>query len=453
MSRRRGPIPVSTVSIPKTDVKTDTKLDSEQGATPAETAALQGKGDSPPAQAADSIPKQPGGDQVPAETPDGDKRPSYLRNFGGDQEQQDAIEALRLLAQELPADADVREVDDDDTSPLEDVERQQRERTEHVIQEAMRTGNAVVWVLAQGVSLAVKGKWHRDTGQSLDDYVKGLTNRSASYFRRLRQATPLALEAAERFGKILVPGPSRDLLKIEQQHGRTAALDLYNVLQRAGGQASREITAAVIAKAGDALPAALPEDEEEVAVIYKEAAQAALSVPIGTLKSSAGSKGAGGSSAGAVTRIPVTVTKELSDTLDQWATSLTESLHGLTISKNDVIAHSLALAASHGQESLGLLAARIEQQHATHVGKGVIRFEWRSGGYARSAERRAKGQYGKWGETPYPCAHEEKGANGPPCEQAAIWKITRTRRKQTAVSYYCDAHLPETDTPPGRWEE
>lgn len=476
--RKRGPIPVSTVSTPKTGTVAGTKSSTPeqatatQNATLAETDAQQQdqadavqeqaeaapQDEAPAASAADGIPEQTGGDRAPAKRTDGDKRPGYLRNFGGDQEQPDAVEALRLLAQELPADADVREVDEDDTSPLQDIERQQRERTEHVIQEAMRTGDAVVWVLAQGVSLAVKGKWHRDTGQSLDDYVKGLTKRSASYFRRLRQATPLALEAAERFGKILVPGPTRDLVKIEQQHGRKAALDLYDVLQEEADEAGREVTAAVIAKAGDALPAALPDEEKETAVAFKKAARAALSVPIGTHGAGQGGTGAGANGGGGApavsTRIPVTVPKEVSDTLDKWAEVLTEHLHGITVSPNDIIKHSLALATSQEQQSLGFIAEWIEKQHAAHVGKGVIRFEWRAGGYARTAERRDKGHGAKKGETPYSCTHEEKETKDAPlCGQLAVWKVTRTRRKQTTAAFFCDAHLPDADTPPGRWKD
>lgn len=173
------------------------------------------------------------------------------------------VAALEELAASLPALDDIREVPDGDNSALTDVEREQKNKTEGVIRTAVAAGNTAVWVIAQGLERAAKGKWWRGTHGTYEEYVKELTGRSASYARRLRSAAPLALETAARTGRVPNPGQADETRKVEKQHGTEAAILLFDVVAEITEEMGGEPTAQVLRAARQELPPALPDVPEQ----------------------------------------------------------------------------------------------------------------------------------------------------------------------------------------------
>lgn len=410
--------------------------------------------------------------------PSGDAEPSggqggtnLLDNFGGGRPGTpegvtDAVAAVWQLANQMPKPVDIKEVPEDATTPLSKRELRQKTQMEGVVESALQAGDAAVWVTAFGLELAKRGSWHRDTHRYFEDYVQDLTNRSASYFRRLRQATPLAFAVYERHGVILVPGQARDLLKTEQTHGIQAAVSMFGVLRNEAEEAGRELTASIISKAHAALPPALPDDEAEVQNLMVSSARRAVSVPIGTQrngddtdnadgkKNGDGKGDQDGATAEPTVRLSLTLPESLAKDLEGWAGVLSKHLHKVKVDRQDVIEHTLTLALAQGQESLNFIADRIEAEHSVLTEPLLARFEWKAGGISRVAERRYKGHRPpRRGEPAPSCAGkdgEEKDA--PACPDTAVWKIERTRKK-TTTAYYCPFHLPEKDTPTGVWRD
>ena len=180
----------------------------------------------------------------------------------------DTIDAVLRLAEGLPSLDDVREVAEDDTSELSDQEQQQKEQTEEVIRTALSAGDAALWVIAQGLDRAAKGKWWRRTHRTLGAYVEDLTKRSAVYGRQLRAGAPLALETARRTGTVPNPGQVKETRRTEKLHGRDAAVTLYEVVRDVSAELGERPTAASLRAVHEQLPARLPEvpDQQRAAI-------------------------------------------------------------------------------------------------------------------------------------------------------------------------------------------
>ncbi|MFF3679871.1 hypothetical protein ACFYYS_38620 [Streptomyces sp. NPDC002120] len=204
-----------------------------------------------------------------------------------------AVNSVIGLARALPALDDVRKVVEGDDSELSLTEVEQRARTEEVIATALAAGDASLWVIAQAVERAARGRWWRKTHPTLEAYVQDKVGRSASYARRLRAGAPLALETAERTGVIPNPGQIRDMRRTEQQHGTDAAVTLFDVLVQVTADLGSAPTAISIKAVHEALPPVLPELPEQQRSVIEETTREVLgaseieqesngSVPIGT---------------------------------------------------------------------------------------------------------------------------------------------------------------------------
>ncbi len=188
----------------------------------------------------------------------------------------ESIDAVLRLADGLPSLDDVREVAEDDTSELTETERQQKAQTEEVIRTALATGDASVWVIAQGLERVAKGKWWRRTHRTLAAYAEDITGRSAVYARQLRAGAPLALETAGRTGTVPNPGQVKETLKTEKRHGREAAVTLYEVVRDVSAQLGEKPTAAALRAVHEELPANLPDVPEQQRAVIEETARTTL---------------------------------------------------------------------------------------------------------------------------------------------------------------------------------
>ncbi|MFI5672747.1 hypothetical protein [Streptomyces sp. NPDC051704] len=199
-----------------------------------------------------------------------------------------AVNAVIGLARALPTLDDVREVPEGENSELSLTEVEQRARTEEVIATALAAGDASLWVIAQAVERAARGRWWRTTHPTLEAYVQDKVGRSASYARRLRAGAPLALETAERTGLIPNPGQIRDMRRTEQQHGTDAAVTLFDVLVQVTADLGSSPTAASIKAVHDALPSVLPELPEQQRSVIEETTREVLGAPELERKSNGG---------------------------------------------------------------------------------------------------------------------------------------------------------------------
>lgn len=195
----------------------------------------------------------------------------------------DPAEDLLALAEQLPKLDEVRAVDEADDSPLTLTEQAQRTATEQIIEQASRSANAALWIIAMGLERAAKGRWWRGEYATFDDYVRAKVDRSSSYVRRLRAAAPLALEAGRATGVMPNPGQARELHKTEQRYGRARAVKAYATTLTATAEAGVPLTAAHLAAVHRALPRTLAvADEDQAAVIIEQATRATVGVPIDT---------------------------------------------------------------------------------------------------------------------------------------------------------------------------
>ncbi|MEV6133177.1 hypothetical protein AB0M05_41365 [Streptomyces violaceusniger] len=194
------------------------------------------------------------------------------------------FELVLNLARGLPDLADVQEVADDDTSELTETEQRQKGETENIIRGAAAAGEAAIWVIAEGLQRAAKGRWWRSSHPTYEQYVYDLTGRSASYVRRLRAGAPLALETAARTGLVQNPGQNRETRKAEQQHGKDAAILLFQVVTEVTEELGDKVTAETLRAARLELPAALPAVPEQQRAEIEQSTRKALGqgVPIDT---------------------------------------------------------------------------------------------------------------------------------------------------------------------------
>ena len=169
------------------------------------------------------------------------------------------VEAVLRLAEGLPALADVREVGEHERSDLTQTEQLQLQQTEEVIGAALAAGDAALWVIAQGLERAARGRWWRATHASLAAYAEERIGRSAGYVRQLRLHAPLALETVRRTGT--VPKPSQMVVtrRTEQRHGLDAAVTLFEVVRDVAAELGGQTTAEVLKVVQDNLPKHLPE--------------------------------------------------------------------------------------------------------------------------------------------------------------------------------------------------
>ncbi|MFH8993079.1 hypothetical protein [Streptomyces sp. NPDC017940] len=174
-----------------------------------------------------------------------------------------SIDAVLRLADGLPSLDDVRAVDDHDTSELTKTELEQKEQTEAVISTALAAGDAAVWVIAQGLERAAKGRWWRRTHTSLGSYVEAKIGRSAVYGRQLRKNAPLALETAHKTGTVPKPSQVKVTSKTEEQYGREAAVTLYEVVRDVSFELGAHPTADSLMAVHKSLPRQLPEEPEQ----------------------------------------------------------------------------------------------------------------------------------------------------------------------------------------------
>ncbi|MFF1360673.1 hypothetical protein [Streptomyces sp. NPDC058297] len=175
----------------------------------------------------------------------------------------DPIASLKKLADSLPSLDEVQAVAEDDTSELTPTERQQKDTTEGVIRTAAAAGNTVIWIIAQGLERAAKGKWWRRSHATYEAYVVELSGRSASYIRRLRSSAPLALETASQTGLVPNPGQVEETRKAERQHGTEAAILLFQVVSKVTEELGDKVTAETLSAVRKELPSALPEVPEQ----------------------------------------------------------------------------------------------------------------------------------------------------------------------------------------------
>ncbi len=189
---------------------------------------------------------------------------------------EETIEAVLRLADALPDMQAVREVSEGDTSDLTDEEKQQKAQTEEVIRTALATGDASVWVVAQGLDRAAKGKWWRRSHSTFGAYVEEITGKSAVYGRQLRNHAPLALEMADKTGSVPNPGQVRAASATEKQYGTDAAVTLYEAVREASAELGEKPTAAALRAAHLALPATLPDVPEQQRVIIEQVTRQTL---------------------------------------------------------------------------------------------------------------------------------------------------------------------------------
>ncbi|MFF4392978.1 hypothetical protein ACFY0G_40590 [Streptomyces sp. NPDC001552] len=367
-----------------------------------------------------------------------------------------AINAVRELADQLPDLDDVREVTDDDRSPLSETEAQQRAVTEDVIHAAIAAGDAAIWVIGQALTLAAKGKFHRDKNQTFDEYAREVTGKSPAHARRWMDGAPLALAVAAATTTTTPPeGHVRSLRKIEKAIGTRRTIELYRTADQAAEETGRKITGAVIEQIHKALPSALPEDPEEAVAVVRDTARRVVAAPpqpvspIG--ERSAGEKEGGEAAPGPV-RISASVPAAVAATLEEWAGYLSLG-HRVPLTASDVLALAAELAVANGSPSLQLVSGRIEEQHGEQITRGVTRFTWPAGPRSKAvkvAERRVKGHTAAKGQEWAPrCATPAEG-DAQPCEDLAIWKVEDPKH---GTSYYCDKHLPAEDAAPGLWRD
>ncbi|MFJ1757659.1 hypothetical protein [Kitasatospora sp. NPDC088134] len=190
------------------------------------------------------------------------------------------VDAVLRLVDGLPDFEEVAEVGDEDVSALTDLEEQQKQQTEGVIRTALAAGDAAVYVIAQGLELAKKGKWHRRTHRTFGDYVQWLTGRSAVYQRQLRQAAPLALETGQRTGVVPNPGQAKELVRTEKAFGRDTAVTVFEVIREHSAILGERPTAAALRAAHEALPVTLPDAPELKRDVIEVAARQALGLDV-----------------------------------------------------------------------------------------------------------------------------------------------------------------------------
>ncbi|MFL4953283.1 hypothetical protein ACJ6WE_39830 [Streptomyces sp. MMS24-I31] len=190
----------------------------------------------------------------------------------------DSIEAVLRLAEGLPNLDDVRAVDDNDNSELTQTEQQQKEQTEGVISTALAAGDAAVWVIAQGLERAAKGRWWRRTHASLGAYVEAKIGRSAVYGRQLRKNAPLALETAHRTGTVPKPSHVKATIKTEEKYGRDAAVTLYEVVRDVSAELGERPTADSLMAVHTRLPDQLPDLPEQQRAVIEQTTRRALGV-------------------------------------------------------------------------------------------------------------------------------------------------------------------------------
>jgi hypothetical protein len=172
------------------------------------------------------------------------------------------VEAVLCLADGLPQLDDVQEVDENDDSALTQAEQGQLQQTEDVIDAALAAGDAAVWVIAQGLERAARGRWWRATHPSLETYVHDRIGHSAGYVRRLRLSAPLALETARRTGTVPKPAQAQAVRKTQKQHGLDAAVTLFEVVRHVAVEFGGRATAKDLRAVHDRLPETLPLDNE-----------------------------------------------------------------------------------------------------------------------------------------------------------------------------------------------
>ncbi|MEK2479037.1 hypothetical protein [Streptomyces noursei] len=187
------------------------------------------------------------------------------------------MEAVLRLAEGLPGLEDVRAVGEHDNSDLTETEQRQREQTEGVIGAALAAGDAAVWVVAQGLERAAKGRWWRSTHDSLGAYVEARIGRSAVYGRQLRKNAPLALETAKRTGSVPKPSQVKVTRKTEQHHGRDAAVTLYEVVRDVSTELGNRPTAERLMAVHNSLPEHLPDQIDAQRAVIEQAARHTLS--------------------------------------------------------------------------------------------------------------------------------------------------------------------------------
>ncbi|MEU6221852.1 hypothetical protein ABZ845_30795 [Streptomyces sp. NPDC047022] len=188
----------------------------------------------------------------------------------------DPLAALKALGELLPDLDDVQDVADDDVSELTAIEARQKDETEEVIRTAVAVGNAAIWIIAEALERAAKGKWWRRSHPTYAAYVGDLTGRSASYVRRLRLGAPLALETAARTGRVPNPGQMDQTRKAEQQHGTEAAILLFHVVSDVAGQLGGNATAETLGTVRQELPPVLPDAPEEMRATIERVARRTL---------------------------------------------------------------------------------------------------------------------------------------------------------------------------------
>ncbi|MFF7558239.1 hypothetical protein ACFZA9_35705, partial [Streptomyces olivaceus] len=193
-----------------------------------------------------------------------------------------SIDAVLRLADGLPSLDHVRAVDDQDTSELTKTELEQKEQTEAVISTALAAGDAAVWVIAQGLERAAKGRWWRRTHTSLGSYVEAKIGRSAVYGRQLRKNAPLALETAHKTGTVPKPSQVKVTSKTEEQYGRDAAVTLYEVVRDVSSVLGAHPTADSLMAVHKSLPRQLPEEPEQQREVIVQTTRRTLGVGIET---------------------------------------------------------------------------------------------------------------------------------------------------------------------------
>ncbi|WP_328923180.1 hypothetical protein [Streptomyces griseoaurantiacus] len=199
----------------------------------------------------------------------------------------DPVDAVRALAEQLPKLDEVRAVDEADESPLTLTEQAQRAAAENTITTAQAAGKAAVWVIGRALEVIARGRLHRDSGLTLEEYVNGALGISAPHARRWRAGAPVAAAieatpAGERVG----PPPESHVRELPGDPELGAAL--YEAVVDVAEAAGEKVTARVIAHARRRLPRVVPADQVERAAVMRTAAREALvevtpSAPIGAL--------------------------------------------------------------------------------------------------------------------------------------------------------------------------
>ncbi|GLW75319.1 hypothetical protein Kpho02_76160 [Kitasatospora phosalacinea] len=355
------------------------------------------------------------------------------------------------LVQDLPDPSEVVE----GTGDLSAAERSNLAAAESAIETFQASG----WAAGQALAVIAKGHYHRDTHATFAEYLWDRWGLKTSPAYRLIEGYRLAaLIAPKAGGRGVTVSHVTSLLpvvKADQEHGEQTAVALFTGAQAAVKEVGhgRKLTSVLLdgaveelTKAGD-LPKEGPERDQAVTALAHKAVVSLIR------EKTAGQSGDGAAEKPGKKRGPLrlAVPETLTEDLDEWTASLSAGLR-MPLSRDVVVARIVELALEDS-DALLAVAQRIESESAEKIGT-ARRWTWtpagEARGYIRIAELKPKGHTAAKGAPPVGCALPGEE----PCGETPVWKVTNHpvgKSAQPSTLHWCEEHLPEDSSPPGRW--